>query len=136
MENKSKKIIVEEKPAVEKFENKKRQLKYREETKYDALNLTPENMKDLALFLNSEAGEHILEVHFAKSGDYFFNVYEFNGKKYSRIIKKHKYNPDSKELVETEIEVLDNTEIILTKSAEEIVDLYYNWKFEQDKLTK
>jgi hypothetical protein len=132
MENESTIIIKSEKPEVQKFDNELRPLKYKNEVKFDALNLKPENLKDLAEFLNSIQGQHINKVFFCEDGNYYFRALELNGKFYTRFNERKLYNNDTQELETTEYTLVPKTEIVMTKSADWIIDEYFNWKFAQE----
>ena len=118
--------IIEEK-VLPVFKKKNRELLYQEELKYDALNLEPEKLKDLALFLNSPQGAHIDELYFSRDGQYHFNFFEYKGNKYSRFIKRNKFD-NNNELVQTIVELVPGTEIIKIIEANEIIKMYYDWK--------
>ena len=133
MENEYKIIAKNEKPEVPKHDNTLRPLKYKNEVQYDALDLKPENLKELAEFLNSIEGQHVKKVHFCEDGKWYLRAMELDGKLYTRFNQRTLYNPNTQELERTECTILPKTEIVLTKDAEWIVDEYYNWKFEQEE---
>lgn len=128
----NKKIIISEIPETPKYENKIRKSLYRTEQVFDAFDLVPEKLGELAEYLDNE-GRAVNEVYFCEDGHYYFNCHTYENEKYSRFIKKTFFSPETLNLVETQIELLPNTKIIKTVKAEEIIHLYYGWVKEQSK---
>lgn len=129
--------IQNEEIILEQKDNRK--VKFQDETKFDELNITPESIADLARFLNSPKGLHIHDVYFSREGKWHFNKYFYENKKvnysgwYSRLEHEDVIDQATGKLGKLLINY-EAREIVKTMTADEIIDLWWKWKDEQDKI--